>query len=1257
MPFWMTFLLFVGFTVLGELLRPRAKFPSPQPSGLGDLRVPIAQYGVPWAWAIGTFRVAGGNVMWYGDLEVRPIKKKVKTGIFSSQKITTGYQYFFGEQMGLVCGPIDEVVQVLFDDKPIGGGAITVVDGKNAIVFGNVPPPWTTVEIPPGQYADNRAIAIAAQDAMIAGDPGTWRLFYGYNLIPGHADEIVYAVLGDFGAGLEATNISITLAGVYMAGRDAARAWADASNFAEAQQAGGARVRFTADYDEGSGHFLWSFTTLRGTVSGVYLRGIVDYETTALPNLGFQMGVDHLISGTEGTIESTTETRPDHFGFAFGGVGGKLGLDDPDFTAHELLGTSAGGGEPVIGNYMAPSARGGPGFIVYTPGAEMTKVVVNAPDQFGGQDREGGVVGTIDIMHGSLTMPANDYLQAQLGSVPAWRGLAQAIFRHFYWGTSPYPKNPSFDFRRCPNPLELTGGHENIGGDGNAGCGLYELATDVNIAAAIDPSLIDIDAFVAIAETTFEEGLGLSMLQQSQVQVGQLATEILRHIDGVMFVDPFTGKLTVRLAREDYVVDDLPVIDGDAFDDLEITWPLWDETRNIITARFVNRELGFQEDTRQEQNLAAIQALGREAAETIDFRGFSSSANAQRAAARSVKTLSYPLAAVSFTTNRKAWRFRPGTPFLLRSLRYGPSAGVPLEIVCRVDKIALADIREQTITINAVEDVFGIDRPSSAPPAGGGWVDPSSSQQGLGASKLLEAPYTIAAEDRRVMTFGAPGAKQAEGYQVWSDDTGGTEYALTQTVPGFTPVAFLADAIGPTDDSITLEGADASGIAAVDDAGFAAGTLLLVIDREIIAARDRRDNGDGTFTVSHLARGVIDTAPRDHAGGSEVWVLTGGYGFTQDAAYTGDGTIAAKLLPYLGADLAAIASMPRQSIAVVGRGLRPYCPTAASFNGASYPANIAGELVVAWQHRDRLGSWTYDNSGAVAAQETDVTYTVDVYGEADTLLHSEAGITGATWTYPAADELADSGLDHLSARLRVVIRAFNGDDLESFDSVEAILLRGTPADGTGANDDFRVAVSDNDSTPGFLADKLAAGSGVTLTVLNDGANEQVEIGWDGGAAGQPMGRIHFRPTDFVGDGGTSTISSGTSTVAVRNLPQVSDRLETTSITIPDDFSSLASIKLNYANTGTSGNNWTTRVGIRVVAAGAQYPSAPTFGSTSTVTPPTTQHQKAVVTYGLPSVTLNPGDEVFFVIQRKPGGDSNDVNTDAMAVVSLVVEYN
>jgi len=84
-------------------------------------------------------------------------------------------------------------------------------------------------------------------------------------------------------------------------------------------------------------------------------------------------------------------------------------------------------------------------------------ISINKTELFGGESREGGIKGNMDIEFGGDTQPPNSYLTRNLGSdIPAFRGVVgiilrsytdikQAFFGGFYWGQNPYLKK--WDFR------------------------------------------------------------------------------------------------------------------------------------------------------------------------------------------------------------------------------------------------------------------------------------------------------------------------------------------------------------------------------------------------------------------------------------------------------------------------------------------------------------------------------------------------------------------------------------------------------------------------------------------------------------------------------------------------------------------------------------------------------------------------------------------------------------------------------------------
>lgn len=84
------------------------------------------------------------------------------------------------------------------------------------------------------------------------------------------------------------------------------------------------------------------------------------------------------------------------------------------------------------------------------------RVDVQAASLFGGDKREGGVSGAVDLEMGLPAQGRNDYLQSQLGSdIPAYRGVVGAVLRQCYLGLNPYLKKWAFRLSRV---YKRTGG-------------------------------------------------------------------------------------------------------------------------------------------------------------------------------------------------------------------------------------------------------------------------------------------------------------------------------------------------------------------------------------------------------------------------------------------------------------------------------------------------------------------------------------------------------------------------------------------------------------------------------------------------------------------------------------------------------------------------------------------------------------------------------------------------------------------------------
>jgi len=171
------------------------------------------------------------------------------------------------------------------------------------------------------------------------------------------------------------------------------------------------------------------------------------------------------------------------------------------------------------------------------------------------------VVGDVYVYRGTPVQQPDDYLEAKIGEdLPASRRVCYAVFRHVYLGTSPYIKAVSAVVRRCPNGLSLTGGAHNINGDANPAGMICDLLVSppAENGLGLPQGFFDLDAFRSVGQTLATESPGLSMLQDRTTSAMDLVLEILRHIDGIIYVEPSTGLLTIRLVRFDYDPETIP---------------------------------------------------------------------------------------------------------------------------------------------------------------------------------------------------------------------------------------------------------------------------------------------------------------------------------------------------------------------------------------------------------------------------------------------------------------------------------------------------------------------------------------------------------------------------------------------------------------------------------------------------------------------------------------------------------------------------
>jgi hypothetical protein len=638
--------------------------------------------------------------------------------------------------------------------------------------------------------------------------------------------------------------------------------------------------------------------------------------------------------------------------------------------------------------------------------------------------------GAVDVFLGTSSQNPSDYLEAALGTdLPAYRTLAYAVFRHIYVGTSAYLKNFAFEVSLYPNTLGLTGSKHIIATyDANPVCHLYDILINQDWGCERPSGEIDLASFQAAGNAIYAEGLGLSMNHDSQADGDAIIEEILRHIDATIYKDPATGLITIRLIRADFDPNTIPILDESMIASLELSRPSWSELSNTAQVRYASRADQYTQRVAEQQNLAAVQIQGTRVVETMDFMGASRAEVANLIAAREVKAGSYPLARATIKVNRQAWALTPGAPF---KVNYAPLGIAGL--VMRVVKPSYGELEDPEITLEAIQDIFSLETAAFSPPPASGWVNPVGAPMAVSQQRLIEFPYHLVGSEARLAgACAARGQGAAQGYEVWSDRAGGTAYILTNTVTGFTPSAQLVGAYAlntaatDTTGFIVDGGVDLSLLLPCTETELLAGKNLALIDDEILSFRDVVDNGDGTWTISRVMRGVLDTVAAAHADNARVWFIgPTALGLVDPSMYPADVTVAAKLLPFNARGVLPIASATATSVTTASRAPRPYPPGNVKVAGTTYPATVTAgvDAVVSWNHRHRVHQYfdhrvvAQDAGDYFVAPEGDYTIEVRVGG---TLKRTVTALTGTSWTWTAAFQSADAATAGASVSIRVI---------------------------------------------------------------------------------------------------------------------------------------------------------------------------------------------------------------------------------------------
>lgn len=953
MDFFTVLILWVITFAISTLLTPKPKLTNARPAGLGDFSFPTATEGrsIPLVW--GTVRIDGPNVVWTGDLRVDPIKKKVKTGMFSSKKQTIGYKYFLGMQFALCRGTVDFLKRMWINDKVVFEGqlgAAGAVELDDPNLFGG--------------------------KDQSGGIEGTFRFYVGNDSqTPNpYIDNTPPSVLwfDDFGDGSEDE------AWNHYRGTDSNSYWrvsntgqsggyGPGGGVADVDNAAAVTAKFlTSDSDRHvrssflSGSAPGNLNSYCGLLVHPDRPRIADRMTVTMEFIGkpasandftthqIWMGVKAKDFGDfvsqNGVYAAVVDTTTIHIFFTSPSV--PAGTYMVQMTAPtdfaDLSNLKHALNLQVDGDTVTLRLDG---VVIYT--GSDSRILDIDPDYCG---VVAGIQGNLNIeFTGSTDWTAAGIYTISIDSLdrniisdsPGYRGTCYGVWEGGWLGNSTQIDPWGFEVQRCPNGLALTSSRHIVNGaDANPANVVYELLTDPDWGLGYQAGDIDAVGMAAVANILYTEGNGFSFLLDNPMEAAEFLKELERQMDGIVFLNRLTGKVALRLIRADYVLADLPVIDASNIIEIkDFTRGTWNNTTNNVQIQYNSRAKEYKETYALAQDIANVALQGNVVKTALEkYPGVKDDILASKLAWRGLRLLGSPLAKAQFVVNRTMHFLNEGDV-----VSFSDPALQIVDMPMRVTRLDLGKLEDGQITIDAVEDLFKYDEPSMSIPTPSYWIDPEKAPADIDASdrKIFEAPKALSdrAEENpgvygRVWVGSRYPGDTSTNFTVYDNDAG-DGYAIDMEVEGYLPAGSLkvdlaagttqstADflmEIGPdTKSDLLAAGASRTPL----EIGEGLYNIAMIGD-EFIAYKTLTSSGSD-ISVNDVYRGLMDSVPQSHPAGTRIWILSTGNITTRSFA---DGhSVGVKLQTSGSSGELDIGLASPTTVVMTSRELRPYPPT------------------------------------------------------------------------------------------------------------------------------------------------------------------------------------------------------------------------------------------------------------------------------------------------------------------------------------------
>lgn len=622
---------------------------------------------------------------------------------------------------------------------------------------------------------------------------------------------------------------------------------------------------------------------------------------------------------------------------------------------------------------------------------------INKPDLFGGDESGGGVQGTVSFYNGGLIQKANEYLQRVVGVdiVSGLRGVCYAVLEQFYIGNTETPAKVSFVCSRFPaspagnKDIEIVGDY-----DANPAYVIYEFLTDKRFGASISSSLVDLATIESCAQILFDEGYGVSGVVDSAKQASSVVDDILKVINGSLVTDAGSGKLKLKLAREDYVIADLPALDASNIKGISnFNRGSLDTAVNEVKIKYMSITDGFTERTATAQNLGLRIHKGDSDGVSYDYLSISTGTLAAKVAQRELRPLSVPLASCIVECNRSMYD--------IEMLDVVTLDWPPLDVqglVMRVMSVDVGSLNDSSIKLTLTQDVFGVQNTVYADGGERTWTKPVFEPTDPANIQVVEAPAIFNEKAGLTRTIMALVEQPAAGQEYKLITRQGSESWSEQGDYPFTPVFRLNEAL-PASPATLATGPIISGnISKLDNYSQnenreALG--ILYINGEWLSYETFTILTSSTAQLKNVRRALFGSTAKAHLVGTKTWAVSEGHGITLSQFNQGS-AVYLKTLVKTQTRRQTESEATEKPFVVKGLNDQVFPPAKVMVNGVE-GGEISGVAEVSWRFRSgaaqEVAFYTDDRDQVFAG-----TVSIGVYSSG-VKVDQVDNLTGNTWRH------------------------------------------------------------------------------------------------------------------------------------------------------------------------------------------------------------------------------------------------------------------